>query len=284
MRLKSPISILTFIGIVGHQQAWAVDACVSLRPDQALAGGQVFEVRSPQPVAPFGRTALPRPNGGGLRFAYVVQTGGNATGALIVKARHQLPEGANAKSSEGFPAGDMIQLSRSEYVSPCKKKIFKSWSQKVRLEHYVDQHFYGTNYPWKKEFHADSSYRVQPLMLGFTRGICKNTYDPETRPNFLYSENPMIATNAQALTRQAEIAASKTGLISAAFADTAEFYRYKLHTAIIPYDRRELASKNCVSFGLDVPKEAGSTRLEIIDSELGTRQSWQIQWKEFSQN
>lgn len=283
-RFGFPLGVLVFASVVGCQQTWAVDACASLRSDLASAGGQVFAERSTAPVAQFGGTALQRPNVSGLRLAYVIQSGGNETGALIVKARHQLPVTANAKNSEGFPAGDMIQLSRSEYISPCKKQTFKSWSQKVRLEQYVDQHYYGTNYSWKKEFHADSSHRVQPLFWGLTRGICKNTYDPETRSSFLYSDNPMIATDAQALGRQMEIAASKTGLIGAAFADTAEFYRSKLHTAIIPYDRRKLAPKNCVSFDLDVPKEAGSTKLEIVDSELGTRQSWQIEWKDLRQN
>jgi hypothetical protein len=269
---------------LGTQQPWAADVCISLRADQASLAGQAFDERSSSPIAPFGDTILKRPNGDRFRLAYVVQNGGNETGALIVKARHQLPATANAKNSDGFPAGDMIQLSRYEYVSPCTKQAVGFWAQKVRLEQYVDQHFYGTDYPWKKNFHADSSYREQPWLFGLgRRGICKNTYHVSTRASFLYSDNPMIASDAQSFGRQAEIAASKTGLISAAFADTAEFYRSKLHTTIIPYDRKKLP-KNCVSFGFEIPKEAGSTKLEIVDSELGTRQSWEIQWKDPGQN
>lgn len=267
--------------LLGSTSIKALDACASLSGSFA---GQLFDARSLNPIPQFGGTPAQRPRDG-LKLIYTVQTGGNGTGALIIKTRHRLPEGANARTSEGFPAGDMIQLSRTEYNSPCKKGAYvEAWEGKVKLSQYVDQHYYGTNYPWRKQFHADSSYRTEPFLRVFTRGICKNTYDPETRPKFLYESNPMIASEAQVAARRLEIAASKTGLISAAFADSAESYRSKLQTMIIPYNRATIAPKNCVAFALDIPREAGSTSFEIIDSELGGRQTWQVQWSEVRQN
>jgi hypothetical protein len=276
--------VVALFGLVGSTSLKALDACTSLGGNVSFSAGQLFDQRSLSPVTQFSGTPLQRPSNG-LKLIYVVQTGGNGTGALIIKTRHRLPEKANAKNSEGFPSGDLIQLSRTEYYSPCKKGAYVgAWEGRVRLSQYVDQHYYGTNYPWRKQFHADSSYRTEPFLYLFTRGICKNTYDPDTRASFLYSENPMVASDTQVAARRLEIAASKTGLISEAFADSAEFYRSKLQTMIIPYNRAAIAPKNCVSFGIDIPKEAGSTSLEIIDSELGGRQTWQVQWLETRQN
>lgn len=280
LRLAFSFGVIAFVSIVGHQRAWAVDTCEAVRQRIGAGPGQLINLKTESVIAQSSGTPLSKPSD--LRLAYIVPNSQNPTGALIVKARHQLPKDANAKNSEGFPSGDLIRLRRPAYTSPCTNRSKGAYDTSVKLEHYVDQHYYGINYTSMDDFHADVGYRnrrVTVLSVQFDRRVCKNTYDPESRASFLYSgePNPMIATDNETYVRRAAILAKQVGFISEAFADQAPRYKDKLHTSIVPYTRANRTSDNCVSFEIAVPDKAGKTDIEIIDADEG-RSTWQISW------
>jgi hypothetical protein len=283
LRLTLPFSVLAFVSGFGNQQAWAVDACEAVRQSIGAGTSQLINMISRDIVVQFGGTSPSKPSD--LHLAYVVPRSPNPTGALIVKARHQLPKDANAKSSEGFPSGDFIRVQRPGYTSPCTNHWKGPYDTNVKLEHYVDQHYYGIGYPSMEEFHADVGYRNRQYSafgVTFDRSVCKNTYDPESRGYFLYSENPRIATYAETTIRRTAKLAKQVGFIGEAFADQAPRYRDKLHTSIIPYKRANPTSDNCVSFDVAVPDKAGKTEIEIIDTDEGSgfHTTWQINWQQ----
>jgi hypothetical protein len=274
--------VFLFANIVAGQQTWAIDACEAVRQSSGMGPGQLINMRTRTIVAQ--GTTLSKPQD--LRLAYVVPSGQYPTGALIVKARHQLPKDANAKNSDGFPSGDLIRVQRPAYVSPCTNQRRGSYDTNVKLEHYVDQHYYGINYASMDEFHADVGNRNRRYSVagfGYDRSVCKNTYDPESRAYFLYSDNPRIATYLETSARRTAKLAKQVGFVGEAFADQAPRYRDKLHTSIIPYQRANLTSDNCVSFEVGVPDKAGKTDIEVIDTDAGGagyRATWQISWEQ----
>lgn len=274
--------LFIFASFAGYQLAFAGDACEATRQALHASSGQLLNLGTGSLVAGFA-ARLPRPRS--LHVAYVVPSSGNLTGAFIVKVRHQLPKDASARSSEGFPSGDYIRLQRPGHASACTNQWRAPYDQSIKLEHYIDEHYYGIKYQSMDEFHAEIGYRERQYSVAgvkFSRNICRNTYDPETRADFLYSDNPHIASYAETATRRTATLAKQAGFISDAFADEAPRYRDKLNTAIIPYRRINASSDNCASFEIDIPEKAGQTDIEIIDADegLGFHHSWQIDWQQ----
>ncbi|MEI9925734.1 MAG: hypothetical protein WDN50_22015 [Bradyrhizobium sp.] len=283
-RFNFSFGMLLIANIFGGHQTWAIDACEAVRQNLGAGPGQLINLRTNTIINQFTGTPLSKTQD--LRLAYIVPAGQYLTGALIVKARHQLPKDATAKSSEGFPSSDFIRVQRQAYTAPCSNQRKGSYDTNVKLEHYVDQHFYGIAYPSMDEFHAEVGYRSRHYSVagfGYDKSVCKNTSDPESRMNFLYSEDPRIATPGEYYARRTAKLAKQVGFISEAFADQAPRYKDKLHTLIVPYQRANPTSDNCVSFEIGVPDKAGKTEVEIIDTDKGRTgffSTWQINWEQ----
>jgi hypothetical protein len=283
-RFSLSFGVLFVASLFGGQQTWAIDACEPVRQSLGTGPGQLIDMRTRNILGQFTGTTLSKPQD--LHLAYVVPGSQYLTGALIVKVRHQLPKDANAKTSEGFPSSDFIRVQRLGYTAPCKNQWKGPYDTNVKLEHYVDQHFYGITYPSMDEFHAEVGNRIRHYSIagfGYDKSVCKNTYDAESRAYFLYSEDPRIATSGEFYARRTAKLAKQVGFISEAFADQAPRYKDKLHTLIVPYQRTNPASDNCVSFEVGVPDKVGKTDIEIIDTDTGRTgflSTWQINWEQ----
>lgn len=264
--------------VLAATQSDAAELCPGNGVVTTARSGQLIDLTNQIPLQEGSEHAVSKRSS--IRLGYVVPGSENLTGALVVKVRHRWLPDRNGNGA--FPGANFIRLERPVYTSPCDSKDRIAYGpREVRLEHYVDRHYYGLPHSSMSGFHADVGHRPYEVSYGlFTRPttVCRRTSDDAIRGQFLYSDRVAIADEREVATRRADIGRTPNAFIGAAFAEPSR-YKDKLQTYIIPYRKRDMVSPHCFAFGITVPERTVSTDVSVIDADAGYGSAFQTTWK-----